>query len=86
MMSTDEFINRVKQVHEDKYDYSEVTINGLHKKIKIFCKKCGLFFYQEGNSHLHGRGCPHCANRFLTTDKIVKMFKEIHGKKYDYSK
>lgn len=85
-MEKEEFIKKAKKIHGDKYDYSEVIMNGLHSKIKIFCKKCNKYFYQEANSHLRGRGCPHCANKTLSTFDIVNLFKSVHGNKYDYSK
>ena len=86
MVHKDEFVSRATKIHGDKYDYSEVVMNGLHKKVKIFCKKCKKFFYQEPNSHLRGKECPYCHNKYLKTDDVIKMFIEFHGDKYDYSK
>lgn len=85
-MTKEEFISKAIKVHGNKYDYSQVIMNGLHNKVKIYCKKCGKYFYQEANSHLYGRGCPNCLNKNLTTSTIVTMFKNVHGNKYDYSK
>ena len=85
-MTKEEFISKAVKVHGNKYDYSQVIMNGLHNKVKIYCKKCGKYFYQEANSHLYARGCPNCLNKNLTTSTIVTMFKNVHGNKYDYSK
>ena len=85
-ITKEEFIKRAIRIHGNKYDYSKVTISGLHSKVKIYCKKCKKYFIQEANSHIRGRGCPNCLNKNLTTEDIVKMFTEVHGDKYDYSK
>ena len=86
ILNKNDVIMLSKKIHGNKYDYSESIYNGKHIKMKIKCNTCGSYFWQEPNSHLSGRGCPYCANKFLDTDKIVKMFKETHGDKYDYSK
>ena len=86
MLDSNYVFDKVKEVHGDKFDYSESIYKGKHIKMKIKCNNCGNYFWQEPNSHLKGCGCPYCANKFLDTDKIVKMFKEVHGDKYDYSK
>lgn len=52
-LTTAEFISRAKQVHGDKYDYSN-TVYVLSKyKITIICKKHGQF-KQRPDAHLVG--------------------------------
>lgn len=85
-LKSDCVLERFKEVHGNKFDYSECVYKGMHVKVKIKCKVCGEFFWQEPNCHMRGRGCPHCVNKTLTTEKIKELFKKTHGDKYDYSK
>jgi len=61
-MSPDEFIERAKQVHGDKYDYSETDYQNMRTKVKIICPEHGEF-YQSPNHHLNGSGCTKCGNK-----------------------
>ena len=84
-----EMIERAKEVHGDKYDYSLVENEGLFIKNKIICKKCGNVFEMPFNNHINQKqGCKFCSHRSysLTTDEFIKRGREIYGNKYDYSK
>ena len=87
---TSQFIEEVKQVHGDKYDYSEVEYVNTHVPVKIRCQQCSTFFLQEPSSHLAGHGCPKCnkkqTHRILGQDNFIIKAKEVHGDKYDYSR
>lgn len=84
--NTDEFIKKAKEVHGDKYDYSETVYSAAAKKVKIICPLHGEF-YMTGNNHLRGQGCPKCANNVkLETSEFIEKAQAIHGNKYDYSK
>ena len=90
-VTTEEFICRAKEIHGDKYDYSKVNYINAHTKICIICPKHGEF-WQTPNNHLTKYGCKKCAMDALTSNKprsieeFVKMSRELHGDKYDYSK
>lgn len=89
-LTTEEFIKRSKEIHGDKYDYSQVNYIGNHIKVNIICKTHGIFS-QIPKSHLKGCGCPVCAlskkgNKQSNTEEFIKKAKVIHGNKYDYSK
>jgi hypothetical protein len=87
-MTQDEFIEKARLKHGDKYDYSEVEYKNNKTKVCIICP-CPEHepFWQTPNSHLNGRGCPKCAgNVRLTKQEFIKKAREIHGDKYDYSK
>lgn len=60
-LTTDEFIERARKVHGDKYDYSEVDYDGTFKEVKIICPTHGDF-EQKPNTHLKGHGCSKCNN------------------------
>jgi len=84
------FIDRAKNIHNDRYDYSLVNYSNNKKKVDIICNLHGCF-KQTPNSHLNGNGCRKCSivkksiyfrNDF---DIIKNMLLQIHDKKYDYS-
>ena len=84
--NTETFIEKCKQIHGDKYDYSKVDYVNNRTKICIICPKHGEF-YITPNHFLSGRGCSKCSGNYrYTTSEIIEKFKEIHGDKYDYSK
>ena len=59
ILSQDEFLKRIKLIHNDLYDYSLVKYKGFRYKIKIICSIHGIFEQLAGN-HLNGSGCPIC--------------------------
>ena len=80
--NTEEFIEKARKIHGDKYDYSKVNyINNITKVCII--NKNGEEFWQTPNNHLTGYSCD--VNK-LDREKFIKRSKEIHGDKYDYSK
>lgn len=60
-MTTEEWIDRAKGVHGDKYDYSQTCYVNQRIKVKIICPIHGLF-EQNPDSHLHGHGCKFCGH------------------------
>jgi len=85
------FIQKAKLIHENKYDYSKVNYINNHTKICIICTE-HREFWQHPSSHLKGHSCPKCAliissqkNQF-NKNEIIKKANEIHNNKYDYSK
>ena len=90
-VTSEEFIEKAKKVHGDKYDYSKVVYKNSTTKVCIICPEHGEF-YQTPNSHLNGQGCRNCGylmvgkSRRKTTTSYIKEAKKVHGDKYDYSK
>jgi len=83
--TTDEFIQKAKKTHGDRYNYSLVKYIGSKKEIKIKCKNNHIFS-QRADSHLKGHGCKYCTNNFQKNTKLfIEKAKEIHGDLYDYS-
>ena len=82
--TTPEFIEMAKQVHGDKYDYSQVNYVDTKTPVTIICREHGPFQMLPHN-HLKGQGCPKCS--FVrTTEDFIRKSREIFGDKYDYSK
>ena len=86
-MTSEEFINKAKQIHGNKYDYSKVHYVNNHTKICIICPIHGEF-EQMPYHHLRGSGCSTCARQkqTLTKDEFVERANKIHNNKYNYSK
>lgn len=57
-MTKDEFVERARAIHGDKYDYSLVVMAGNSVKVDIICPIHGVFS-QTPAKHLQGRGCTH---------------------------
>ena len=90
-LTTEEFIEKAKLKHGDKYDYSKVKYTNNKIKVKIICPIHGEF-EQTPNCHLDNQGCPICGDasfivkKTLTTEEFIEKAKLKHGDKYDYSK
>lgn len=81
----EKFTKIANTIHSYKYDYSMVEYKNVNTKIKIICKEHGIF-EQIPYKHLKKQGCPKCAGKInLTNDNFIKISKEIHNNKYDYS-
>ena len=86
-LTTQEFIDKVKKIHGDKYDYSKVEYIKSASKVCIICSKHGEF-WQIANAHLQGQGCPECnrKNKPITKEQFIQQARKVHGDKYNYSK
>ena len=78
-----DFINEANITHDNKYNYSISQYIGARKKIKIICKKHGIF-EQTPDSHLRGSGCPKCVNRNTTTNEFIERANIVHNYSYNY--
>lgn len=58
----EEFINKARMIHGDKYDYSKVEYINSITPICIICPKHGEF-WQIPNNHLRGKGCSICQQK-----------------------
>lgn len=84
-LRTNDFINKSKSIHNNKYDYSKTIYSGNKGKVEIICGYHGSFF-QTATRHLSGGKCPKCNGRIaITQDEFIQKAKSIHGNKYDYS-
>ena len=85
-MTTKRFIQKAKQIHGDRYDYSKVEYVDSKTEVCIVCREHGEF-WQKPKNHLSGYGCPICSGRKkMRTVDFVKRAVDKHGDKYDYSK
>lgn len=72
-LTQDEFIKRAKELHGDTYDYSLCEYVSYEKKVKIICKKHGVF-EQTPDRHLQGSGCHNC--RLSHGENVIRKFLE----------
>lgn len=71
------YVSRVKKIHGNKYDYSEVEYTTWDGAIKIICPVHGPFL-QSANNHKQGAGCPQCApSGFDETIPAILYYLEI---------
>ena len=92
VFNTKEFIEKAREVHGDKYDYSKVEYKNANTKVCIICPEHGEF-WQKPSGHLMGKKCKKCSlqtikrqTKSYTTEKLIKKLYEMFGNKYDYSK
>lgn len=90
-LTTEDFIEKAKSVHGDKYDYSLTEYIGSRSVVSILCNTHGTF-QQSPDNHINKKnGCPNCFNekiskiKLLTNDEFIRRSKKKHGDKYDYS-
>jgi hypothetical protein len=91
MYPLDQFIEEVKQIHNDKYEYSKVEWKGIDKNIIIICPVHGQFKIKASKHKTNG--CQKCRKEntiqynLLDIDEFIKRHKEKHGEDtYNYSK
>lgn len=83
--TSEEFIERAREVHGGKYGYDKVIYNNNRTKVTLSCPEHGDF-EQTAKDHLQGKGCAKCAGRaLLTTEEFIEKSVLIHGERYDYS-
>jgi len=85
--SNEKFAKIAENVHEKKYNYSEVNYINNNTKVCIICPEHGKF-WQTPNSHLRGSGCPLCYRKETREKECTKFLdkcKKLYDGKYDYS-
>lgn len=80
----DYFINKSKEIHNNKYDYSLVKYVDSTLKVKIICPEHGEF-EQRPNNHMNKKqGCPRCVGRQLKINPAqqILVFEEYDEDTY----
>ena len=83
-MTQEEFIQKAKEIHGDKYDYSKVEYVNSRTKICIVHPEYGEI-WQKPHEHLVYKGGNPYATKRLTTETFIEKAKNLYGDKYDYS-
>lgn len=91
-LTKESFIERLKQVHGDIYDASEINYINARTNVKLFCKKHNIWFESTPDNILNkGYGCPKCRyeksseKMRIPLEKIIEKSNQVHNFKYDYS-
>lgn len=82
--SVEDFIKKAKEVHGDKFDYSQFEYTNNHTASTIICPHHGKF-QQMPHIHLGGAGCYKCAGiTYRGKEEAIKRANEIHNNNYTY--
>lgn len=73
-MSEDEFLKRSLEVHDGRYDYSDVKYVTGRTKVEILCKCCNKVFKMQPEAHLAGQGCPSCCKTGYSPSKAGFLY------------
>lgn len=84
-IKNEEWIAKVRIVHNDLYSYTNTRYINSTTHVEIICKTHGPF-KQLPKYHIKGSGCAKCLGKHkYTTDEWIIEAKKIHGEKYIYS-
>ena len=78
-LTAEEFIEKARKIHGNKYDYSKVEYYNYKTKVCIICPKHGEF-WQTPYNHLSGKGCRKCHESTLETK--IRVLLEDNGIEY----
>ena len=91
-LGKEKFIEKSREIHGDKYDYSKVEYVVTRHPVTIICPIHGEFL-QTPENHIQGKGCPMCANslskaenniydflcQYIDKEKIVRRDRSVLG-------
>lgn len=84
-----EFLQKAKNIHGDRYNYSLVKYVNKNTPVNIICSLHGSF-KTTPSVHLSGSNCKVCAkitmkeSKTNSVDKVLSQFRDVHGSKYEY--
>lgn len=88
-LTKEQFIEKAKFIHDNKFDYSLVKFINTKSKVTIICPDHGPFEITP-SSHYRS-GCPKCQfkkqskRKAKTTKEFIAEARSVHGDRYDYS-
>ena len=74
-LTREQFIEKAKKVHGNKYDYSKVEYENYDTNVTIICPEHGEF-PQTPHHHLGGSGCPECGKNDISEKKLGDIISE----------
>ena len=89
--TTEDFIERAKAIHGNKYSYEKVNYINSKTPVEIICPKHGSFFQDPAN-HLQGNNCTICGyedsikTRTKSTEEFITQANLVNNNKYTYEK
>lgn len=87
-LTREDFIQKAKAVHGDKYDYSKVEYIDAYTPVIIGCKKGHGYFQMKPTKHTdHNQGCPDCSiSKRINTSEYIQRALIKWGEMYSYDK
>jgi hypothetical protein len=90
IVTSEKYIEKAKEVHGARYDYSKLNYKARSSDIVIICSIHGEFT-QNAGAHLVGSGCSLCCNesrvKIKDLNEFIKEAKKVHvDEKYDYTR
>lgn len=85
----EEVVQRLKEVHGDKYMFDDIEYVNMLTKVKVICPLHGEFYMTPAHL-LEGHGCPECAKKTRsikkaqTLEDFIEKATKIHSGKYIY--
>ena len=81
--TTEDFVEKAKKIHGNRYGYSKVEYIDAHTKVCIICPKHGEF-WQTPNDHLRGNGCRYCVNIQSKQEMEICNFLSENGIEFEH--
>jgi hypothetical protein len=84
------FVQRAREIHGDRYDYSKVVYTNMNTKICIGCKEHGEFMQSASKHILSKRGCPTCGIKkcakaiTIPWEEFLIRARKKHGNRFQY--
>lgn len=81
-----QFIEKAKNIHGDKYDYSLVEYYNRYTPVRIFCYEHGIFEQKPTYHILRKSGCPKCYrdSQKYNEDHFLQLANEKFGNQFTY--
>jgi hypothetical protein len=79
-MTSENFIEKARKTHKNKYDYSKVEYKNSSTKVCIICHEKDSKgnehgeFWQTPASHIYGSGCPKCHHTISLMEENVNDY------------
>ena len=83
LCTREEFINKAKKMHGERYDYSKLVYRGNSQRVEIICRQHGSFL-QFPYCHISGNGCPRCKES--RGERLVAKELDMRNIKYESQK
>lgn len=85
--TAEEFIEKIKSIQGNLWDYSQLEYKGFDTKVKLICKEHGEFYKNPRDLISKITGCSKCSgNHNYSTEEFIEKANINHNNKYDYSK
>lgn len=90
-LTADQFLEKIKELHGDKFDYSKVSFTNMQGYLTVTCPTHGDFF-PRAVDFFRGAGCRKCKDltrnlsRTIPFVEFVKRARDEHGELYQYHK